>query len=230
MFERLRAPVGLRVRDDFDRTGEVRAARTRPVTMAKDGYGGPARYLHVEYPNIEVAVGDFIDRIVQQWQQERPDLDLKPTEVVGRIDRLGVYLRRAVDETLRDFDLHRGGFAVLAALRRSGAPYRLHPTELFTGLLSSSGAMTNRLDRLEAAGLVGRVSDPDDRRGVLVELTPAGRALTDQAAEAHLTNERNLLSSLTPSQQEQLASLLRTLLIAIENGVDTAYHDETEIR
>ena len=225
-----RIPVGILVRDDVDRIGQVPPGRIRSVTVAKDGYGGPARYLYVEYPSIEVAMGDFIDHIAQQWQQERPDLDLSPTEVVGRIDRLGVYLRRAVDETLRDFDLHRGGFAVLAALRRSGAPYRLHPTELFTGLLSSSGAMTNRLDRLEAAGLVRRVSDPDDRRGVLVELTAAGRALTDQAAEAHLTNERNLLSSLTHSEQEQLASLLRTLLIVFENGVDTAHHDETEIR
>lgn len=168
---------------------------------------------------------DFIDRIVQQWHRERPDLDLRPTEVVGRIERLGVYLRRGVDETLRDFDLHRGGFAVLAALRRSGSPYRLHPTELFTGLLSSSGAMTNRLDRLEDADLIRRVADPDDRRGILVELTSTGRTLADNAAEAHLTNERNLLAPLTEHEQEQLATLLRTLLVAFEDEEDDQNSD-----
>lgn len=162
-------------------------------------------------------MGDFVDRIVEQWGRERPDLDLTPTEVVGRVDRLAVYLRRAVDETLGEFDLHRGGFAVLAALRRSGSPYRLHPTELFTGLLSSSGAMTNRLDRLESAGLIHRVPDPEDRRGVLVELTPAGKTLAEEAAEAHLTNERQLLAPLTVREQHQLAALLRTLLAAFEN-------------
>lgn len=175
-------------------------------------------------------MGDFIDSIVHQWNQERPDLDLNPTEVVGRIERLGVHLRRAVDDTLAGFDLHRGGFAVLAALRRSGRPYRLHPTELFTGLLSSSGAMTNRLDRLETAGMIRRVPDPDDRRGILVELTPTGKALADEAAEAHLANERDLLAPLTEAQQKQLALLLRTLLIAFENGDEAALRDETHIR
>lgn len=174
-------------------------------------------------------MGDFVDRVVEQWGRERPDLDLTPTEVVGRVDRLAVYLRRAVDDTLVDFDLHRGGFAVLAALRRSGPPYRLRPTELFTGLLSSSGAMTNRLDRLESAGLIRRVPDPDDRRGVLVELTPAGAALAEETAEAHLANEQRLLDSLTTGEQRQLAALLRTLLVAFEGdqGSGRPQHTET---
>lgn len=173
-------------------------------------------------------MGDFVDRIVEQWGRERPDLDLTPTEVVGRIDRLAVHLRRAVDETFADFDLHRGGFAVLAALRRSGPPYRLHPTELFTGLLSSSGAMTNRLDRLEAAGLIRRVPDADDRRGVLVELTPAGMQLAVEAAEAHLANERRLLAPLTADEQRRLAALLRTLLAAFEDDQGTGRPRQTE--
>lgn len=173
-------------------------------------------------------MGDFVDRIVEQWGRERPDLDLTPTEVVGRIDRLAVHLRRAVDETFADFDLHRGGFAVLAALRRSGPPYRLHPTELFTGLLSSSGAMTNRLDRLETAGLIRRVPDPEDRRGVLVELTQAGKTLAAEAAEAHLLNEQRLLTPLTAGEQHQLAALLRTLLVGFEQGqlTDQPDHDQ----
>lgn len=160
---------------------------------------------------------DFIDRVVQQWEAERPDLDLSPTEIVGRVERLAAHLRREVDETLSEFDLHRGGFAVLAALRRSGFPYRLNPTELFKGLLSSSGAMTNRLDRLEEAKLIQRVPDPNDRRGVLVELTTSGKTLADRAAEAHLANEQSLLAPLTESQQKQLAKLLRTLLVAFED-------------
>ena len=162
-------------------------------------------------------MNDFIDRVVQQWESERPDLDISPTEVVGRVERLAVYLRRDVEQTLREFDLQRGGFAVLAALRRSGTPYRLNPTELFTGLLSSSGAMTNRLDRLEGAGLIRRVPDPNDRRGILVELTAPGKALADRAAEAHLANEQSLLAPLSASQQKQLAKLLRTLLVAFED-------------
>lgn len=175
-------------------------------------------------------MGDSVDRIVEQWGTERPDLDLTPTEVVGRIDRLAVHLRRAIDDTLAGFDLHRGGFAVLAALRRSGPPYRLHPTELFAALLSSSGAMTNRLDRLESAGLARRVPDPDDRRGVLVALTSAGKTLAERVAEAHLANERRLLEPLTPAEQDQLASLLRTLLTAFERRQASSPSDETNPR
>jgi DNA-binding MarR family transcriptional regulator len=104
----------------------------------------------------------------------------------------------------------------LAALRRTGPPHRLSPTELFSTMIVSSGAMTNRLDHLERAGWVERLRDPDDRRGVLVQLTPQGRSLIDDAVVAHVANERRLLSVLSAPERETLADLLRKLLLWFE--------------
>ena len=159
---------------------------------------------------------DAIDRIIDQWRQERPDLDYSPVEVIGRISRLSQILERGLDETFATFGLNRSGFDVLATLRRSGPPYRLTPTMLFRELLRSSGTMTNRIDRLEQAGLVRRIPDPDDRRGVLVELTPEGLDLLDRVADEHLSNERRLLAGLSSHDQRELAALLRKLLRSLE--------------
>ena len=137
--------------------------------------------------------------------------------VIGRIFRLSHLFQQAVQEVFSDYGLHRGEFDVLATLRRSGEPYRLTPTELSNALMVSSGGMTNRLDRLEKAGLVVRQPDPDDRRGSLVGLTQKGLDLVDEAVAEHVANEHHLLSVLEDKEQAELAEQLRKLLISLES-------------
>jgi DNA-binding MarR family transcriptional regulator len=171
--------------------------------------------MHDEYNS---RVPDAIDRIAAQWARERPELDVSPIDVIGRISRLSRLLEKSIEETFASFGLGRGGFDVLAALRRAGEPYRLSPTELYNSLLISSGAMTNRIDRLEQIGLVERTPDPDDRRGVSVGLTPAGKELIDAAVEQHYANERRLLRGLSAHEREILSQLLRKLLTDCESS------------
>lgn len=158
---------------------------------------------------------DAVDQILAQWRAERPDLDPSPMGVVGRITRAAARLEREVDSGLAAHGLATGTFDVLAALRRAGPPHRLTPTDLYRTLMLSSGSMTARLDRLEDAGLIERLPDPTDRRGVLVGLTRKGFDVVDRAVEAHLANEERLLAALGPRQREQLAGLLRRLLAAL---------------
>ncbi len=165
---------------------------------------------------------DHVEHILEQWHRERPDLDLGPMSVIARLSRLSRFLERSIEDTFSMFGLASGGFDVLAALRRSGPPYRLSPTDLYKSFLVTSGAMTNRIDRLEEAALVIRTSDPYDRRGILVGLTARGHRLIDRAVEAHLANERRLLSSLGPHERAQLAKLLAKVLIPLENADDAA--------
>ena len=157
---------------------------------------------------------DAIDRIVHQWNRERPDLDVSATHVLQRITRLYLLQSNSFAEVLGRFGLTFGEYEVLAALVRSGPPYRMKPSELVGALVLSSGAMTNRIDRVEAAGLVRRLPDPEDRRGTLVALTDRGRRVVDEAVRAHLENEERLLSVLSASERRQLADLLRKLLLA----------------
>jgi len=164
---------------------------------------------------------DHVDSVLAQWRRERPDLDPSPMGVVGRISRASQALGRSIETVLGGFGLGRGEFDVLATLRRSGPPYRLTPTALFTDLMLSSGAMTNRLDRLEQAGLIERMPDPSDRRGTLVGLTARGRELVDTALTAHLANEQRLLDALSPDERADLARLLRKLLCALEDRTNT---------
>jgi DNA-binding MarR family transcriptional regulator len=164
--------------------------------------------------------GDYLDTILAQWAAERPDLDASPMGVIGRISRLSRVLEFSIEQVFASYDLSRGGFDVLAALRRSGPPYRLSPTELYNSLLISSGAMTNRVDRLEERKLVVRVPDPNDRRGVLVALTGKGRKLVDNVTDAHLENEQRLLVHLSPTERKQLAHLLRKLLMNLDGSHD----------
>lgn len=159
---------------------------------------------------------DYVHQILQQWERERPDLDVSPMGVIGRLSRLTRHLERSIEETFQRHGLGVGGFDVLAALRRSGKPYRLSPTELYNSLLISSGAMTNRIDRLEELGLVERAPDPHDRRSVSVALTPKGREVVDRVLTDHIAKEHDLLSGLTPKEQKQLAGLLRKLLIQFD--------------
>ncbi len=157
---------------------------------------------------------DEIDRIVEQWSRERPDLDVSPTETVQRITRLSLLQGASFARVFAVYGISFGEYLVLAALRRAGPPYRMNPTRLFNAVILSSGAMTNRLDRLEAMGLVERQPDPSDRRGRLVALTNRGRGLVDAAVVDHLENERGLLRGLDAGEREQLSGLLRKLLLS----------------
>jgi DNA-binding MarR family transcriptional regulator len=158
---------------------------------------------------------DALDRIVSQWKKERPDLDPSPMNVVGRVFQLSKILEQRLEEVFKKHGLASWSFDVLVALRRVGPPYRQNPTELFNSLLLSSGAMTNRIDRLEEAGLVKRVPDPEDRRGVLVELTPKGIALIDEVMPEHLENEQKALDGLSASERKALADLMRKLIVSL---------------
>jgi len=157
---------------------------------------------------------DEIDRIVAEWNRERPEVDVSPTEVLQRITRLALLQSASFERLFAGHGLTWGEFLVLAALRRGGPPYRMNPTALFSSLILSSGAMTNRLDRLEAMGLIRRLPDPNDRRGRLVELTAKGRRSVDKALVDHLANEERLLAALSPPERRRLAELLRKLLLS----------------
>jgi DNA-binding MarR family transcriptional regulator len=159
---------------------------------------------------------DEVDRLVAAWRRERSDLDLQPMEVLSRVSRLGHHLDRARRQAFAEHDLESWEFDVLAALRRSGAPYQLSPGRLLKETLVTSGTMTNRVDRLVARGLVERMPDLNDRRGVLVRLTATGRATVDGALEGLLTREQALLAGLDAAQQRTLASLLQTLVVPFE--------------
>jgi DNA-binding MarR family transcriptional regulator len=161
---------------------------------------------------------DLVDEILDQWQQERPDLDCKPMAVFGRLNRLDRVSNAAIEAWLGEHGLSRGEFDVLATLRRGGEPYTLAPTALARWMMLSSAAMTNRVDRLEAAGLVERRPDPGDRRGVLVALTPDGKRVVDAAVADHVENERRLLEPLTAEDQQTLNALLRKLLLGLRSG------------
>lgn len=159
---------------------------------------------------------DPVDAILAQWQRERPDLDVSPMGIIGRMGRLTKHLERSLQEIFSGFDLHAGEFDVLATLRRSGQPYQLSPTALFNTLMISSGTMTHRIDRLEQADLVQRIPDPSDRRGTLIQLTNKGFNLIEKALEAHVANMHRLLNGLEEAERKALAQLLRQLLISFE--------------
>ncbi|NUR06611.1 MAG: MarR family transcriptional regulator [Nocardioidaceae bacterium] len=159
---------------------------------------------------------DEVDRLVEAWQRERADLDLRPMEVLSRVTRLSHHLDRARRQAFAEHGVESWEFDVLAALRRAGAPYELSPGRLLRETLVTSGTMTNRVDRLESRGLVERLPDPKDRRGVLVRLTEAGRRTVDGALDGLLARERDLLTGLGATDQQRLAALLRSLVVGFE--------------
>ena len=161
---------------------------------------------------------DAVEAILEQWQRERPDLDLAPMGTIGRLKRCAALVQRRLDGTFAEFGMTAWEFDVLATLRRAGQPFRLAPTALFSSLMITSGTMTHRLQRLEASGLVDRVPNRNDARSLLVQLTPAGRDLIDRAVTAHVENERRILSSLTPAQLGTLDAQLAQLLALLEPG------------
>lgn len=159
---------------------------------------------------------DHVSSILAQWAAERPDLDVSPMGVFGRISRLSLILEKKLEAVFAQVGLNSWSFDMLATLRRAGAPYRLSPTDLFRSMMVTSGTMTNRIDRLEKKGLVRRIPDPEDRRGILVELTEQGRELIDSTLPLHVANEARLLESLSTAEQHILAELLRKWLASLE--------------
>jgi DNA-binding MarR family transcriptional regulator len=160
---------------------------------------------------------DHVDHVLEQWARVRPELNTSPVAVVARLGRAAAYVSAGIDSRLEEFGLSRASWDVLAGLRRTGPPHRLSPTQLYVALMRSSGAMTHRLRGLERQGLIARVPDPGDARGMLVELTRQGKMLVDRIAPLHLENERTLLEPLSDDEQQALARLLRKLLLAYEH-------------
>ena len=160
---------------------------------------------------------DEVDGLVAAWRRERPDLDVGPLEVLSRVTRLARHLDRARGQAFSRHSLEGWEFDVLAALRRSGDPYRLPPGRLLQQTLVTSGTMTNRIDRLAARGLVERHPSLDDRRSVMVQLTEAGAAKVDAALIDLLAHERTILAELGVADADQLAALLRRVLAPFDH-------------
>jgi DNA-binding MarR family transcriptional regulator len=161
---------------------------------------------------------DEVDDLVAAWREQRPDLDVAPLQVLSRVSRLARHLDIARRGAFAAHGLEPWEFDVLSALRRAGPPFQLTPGALLRATLVTSGTMTNRIDRLAAAGLVYREPDPRDRRGVLVTLSERGTAVVDAAFTDLLERERVLLARLGPREHEVLADLLRTLLVPFDEG------------
>jgi DNA-binding MarR family transcriptional regulator len=175
-------------------------------------------YLNVQQKQPPVpSETDHVDEVRRQWAREHPDLDTAPIGIIARLGRAQAYIDPALDSVFAEHGLTRASWDVLAALRRVGEPYRLTPTELYQALMRTSGAITHTLHRLEYAGLVERLDNPEDARSLYVALTPRGVELTDTVAPLHLDNERRLLAGLTPDEQRTLAHLLRKLLLGFEH-------------
>ncbi|MEV0438792.1 MarR family transcriptional regulator [Streptomyces spectabilis] len=159
---------------------------------------------------------DRVARIQADWRRERPDVDVSPQGVIGRLHRLADRLTEQLCLVYGHYGLGEGEFDVLCALRRAGAPYERAPGELAAHTMVTTGAMTKRIDRLERAGLVTRRRSGDDQRGRIVALTRAGRELIDEAFTDHMGNERRLVNLLTPAEAASLEALLTTWLSRME--------------
>jgi DNA-binding MarR family transcriptional regulator len=159
---------------------------------------------------------DLIDGLLARWASLRPDLSITELGVTGRLSRLGQHMADRDDAVFGRFGVSRGEVGLLSALRISGPAHQLSPTQLGRGLMLSSAGVTSRLDRLERRGLVTRLPDPADRRGIIVELTDAGLALVDEAVAAKTQADRQLLARMDPADVESLQRLLRILLSALE--------------
>lgn len=157
---------------------------------------------------------DALDDSLEIWAREIPDLDPLTEGIIERIQILAYNVNHSLDETLATYELDRRSFSLLGKLRKHGAPYRVSAGNLASELRLSSGAMTNRLDRMEAAGLVRRVADPKDRRGTLVEPTELGHALWDKSVGAQARREAEFSSQLSQAERERLHDLLRHLMLA----------------
>ncbi len=158
---------------------------------------------------------DQVDEIVEQWHRERPDVDVSGMAIIGRLARLEKMIRPRVNSVFAEHDLENWEFDVLATLVRNGSPYQLTPGELLDSMMITSGAMTNRIDRLEQRGFVQRAKSPTDGRQVLVTITKAGRKKLDAALVDHADNELAILAPLEQADRERLVELLRILHHAV---------------
>lgn len=159
---------------------------------------------------------DRVARIQEDWRRERPDLDVSPMGVIGRLHRLAAALTEELVAVYGEYGLGEGEFDVLATLRRAGAPFERAPGDLAHHTMVTTGAVTKRIDRLVDAGLVSRRQSEVDGRGRVVALTPAGVELIDRAFEHHMRNEARLLGELSPDEAGRLEGLLTTWLAAHE--------------
>jgi DNA-binding MarR family transcriptional regulator len=157
---------------------------------------------------------DAVDRVIAQWDAVRPDLDNSPIGVIGRVSRLSRLIDRRLGENFARFGIENWMYDVLATLRRSGEPYELTAGDLVRQTMVTTGAITNRIDRLAERGLVERAA-AEDRRKVIVRLTERGRQLVDDVVNDHLDTEREILASLSPRQQADLANILRLVLVSL---------------
>jgi DNA-binding MarR family transcriptional regulator len=158
---------------------------------------------------------DHVDHVVEQWARERPDLDASPIRIIGRISRLSRGIDRQLKIVFDEHGLEAWEYDLLAALRRAGTPFELNAGDLLAALMITSGAVTNRLDRLEQRGLVRRTKVAEDRRVVRVRLTAAGRKAIDAALPDHLANEATILDALTAAERRQLERLLRKVQLGL---------------
>lgn len=159
---------------------------------------------------------DAIDRVVEQWAKQKPELDTDPMAMMGRLMRIAKYMETKVADLHKKYDLKLGEFDVLATLRRSGKPYRLTPSELIDTMMLTSGAMTNRLDKLENKELISREHSKEDRRSVTVQLTQDGLVLIDKLIEEHADVQKSLVKSMTAAQKKQANQLLKVWLSQYE--------------
>ncbi|MDX2098243.1 MAG: MarR family transcriptional regulator [Leptolyngbyaceae cyanobacterium bins.59] len=159
---------------------------------------------------------DRIDEILEQWKHESPQLDVSALAVIGRVLRIARLLEKHRESVLAEYGLNVWSFDMLATLRRQGPPYQLKPTDLYELLMLSSGAMTNRIDRLEQDGVVVRIRDPEDRRSVSVQLTPKGIELTDTVMPVLFEREKQFLEQFTKTEAQTLTKLLRQFLLMFD--------------
>jgi DNA-binding MarR family transcriptional regulator len=163
---------------------------------------------------------DSIEHLLREWRKERPDLDPWPLAIQGRVFRLSAHLTRESEAGLETFGLSWETFSLIVTLRRRGRPYAMRPTDLVNESLLTSGAITNRIGRVEKLGLIERVADPHDRRSFSIRLTPRGRRLADKAIAAHFAIMGRLLGDLAAEERRVLAGLLAKLLLTFEGEKD----------
>ncbi len=159
---------------------------------------------------------DHLDLVLAQWARERPDLDVEPMGLIGRVLRLSRHLMREMEATLAGHGLNFASFDVLATLRRAGPPFALSPNDLLDTMMITSGTMTHRVDQLVKAGHVRRRPNPADGRSVLIGLTPAGRVLVDAVLGAHVATQARLIGHLGAAERVALGPLLSAWLGGLE--------------
>ena len=159
---------------------------------------------------------DKVDKIIDQWNRERPDLDVTSMGLIGRFKQITQRLSLEMAKTFTEHGLNPANFDVLATLRRAGSPYALSPNDLIASTMVTSGTMTNRIDQLTKAGLVERIQNPNDRRSVVVSLTKKGFTIIDPTLKAHVTTQDRLTSGLSESESKKLNALLRKFLMSLE--------------